>query len=269
MTSGPLILTYHRFKGFELNVQVCFNRLSYSNILQNKIFKEHIQAAVEEKWSGEYPLTDELEKSVQEFLKKFYPQEKISNLHRRNIPFTVKLNSDPLSGVYAPRILYLKRLLAKKRRPIPVFLGKSPIFPSHVASGFLRRFWGFFRYGRIVTFGLNWSRNFPGYTRIHKHQNLRYFKSLSAHEFGHLFGLDDAYDAWYRFYYAAPGTENYMMHYNRQVHTEEIAMLIRAYTRNRMQFFPIKFKFKNIRFGFKKEVKVYQKKIKELNERNV
>lgn len=62
-------------------------------------------------------------------------------------------------------------------------------------------------------------------------------EQVSAHEAGHLFGIGDAYGAWYRFFYPAPNTEDYMMHYNTQVHPQEIAMLIRAYVKKKLNFF--------------------------------
>lgn len=259
----PLDLSYDPLHGFQLNIRVCFNHAAHSRQLEELSYKEQIESGVIEKWSGEYIMTDLLKKSCEAFFTKYQSGHKISSLHENLIPFTVCLITDPLSGIYAPRILYLIRLFQKEIRPVPIFLGKSKIMPSHVASGFLRRFWGFFRYGRIVTFGLNWSRNFPGFAVIQKSQNAANFKAVSAHEFGHLFGLDDAYNAWYRFYFPAPETEDYMMHYNRKVNEQEIAMLIKAYTQNRMQFFPIKFKWKNIRSGIKNDLKYYARKIKE------
>ncbi len=265
MRTKPIHLSYDHFKGFKLCIQVCFNQAAYTNRLNELCYKDLIEHAVTEKWSGEYAMTDALQKSCSAFLEKYQPDAKISSAHKDLMPFTVEVITDPLSGVYSPRILYVIRLLQKEIRPVPIFLGKSKIIPSHVASGLWRRFWGFVRYGRIVTLGLNWSRNFPGFAVIQKSQNLANFKSVSAHEFGHLFGLDDAYNAWYRFYYAAPGTEDYMMHYNRKVHEQEIAMLIKAYAKNRMQFFPVKFKGKNIISGFKDDLKYYARKIKEIS----
>lgn len=75
---------------------------------------------------------------------------------------------------------------------------------------------------------------------------------IAPHEAGHLFGLGDAYDAWYRFYYYAPGTEDYMMRSNRHVHPEEVEMLLRAQLEGKMQSFPRKFKIKNITAGWKR-----------------
>ncbi len=67
---------------------------------------------------------------------------------------------------------------------------------------------------------------------------------VSAHEFGHILGLGDAYAAHYRFFYEAPGTRDYMMNHNTAVSPEEAAMVRRAQETGKMQYFPIKFSAK-------------------------
>ena len=108
------------------------------------------------------------------------------------INLKVKVEVDPLSGVYPPRLIYLMRIFSRSKRPIPIYIKNSLIMPSHVGSGILRRFWGFFRYFKILSIGFNWSKNFPGYAVINQQKNLKSLRSIAAHEFGHLFGLDDA-----------------------------------------------------------------------------
>ena len=92
-------------------------------------------------------------------------------------------------------------------------------------------------------------------------RSIQHLKQVAAHEAGHLFGLGDAYGAWYRFFCAAPNTEDYMMHYNIQVHTQEIAMLIRAYVKNKAQFFPRRFNLRIFIKGMYRELKFYFSKI--------
>lgn len=262
MSQRPLHLFYDSNIGFELTVITTFNKLAYEKMPNGNSYQKEIQSGVITHWSGSYYLNSTLRQACNNFFQKYCPNENENLANMDQINFSINFQIDPLSVNFSPRLLYIKRLFSKHKRPIPIYVKKLKIMPSHVASGFFRRFWGFFKYFKIVTFGFNWSRNFPGYAVINQSANSHTLKSLAAHEFGHLFGLDDAYDAWYRFYYAAPETENYMMHYNKEVQSEEIAMLINAYTQNRIQFFPIKFNFKTIQKGFRTEIKYYRKKLK-------
>lgn len=189
------------------------------------------------------------------------PAYQLSEHHLTELPLHVKLCEDTQSGLQNPRIVFIKQLLKGKTRPIPIFVKKPGILSSHVASGFLRRFWGIFRTGQIESFGYNWSRNFPGYAVINDLRSTQRLEQVSAHEAGHLFGIGDAYGAWYRFFYPAPNTEDYMMHYNTQVHPQEIAMLIRAYVKKKAQFFPRKFNLRNFIKGMWYELKFYFRKI--------
>ena len=87
---------------------------------------------------------------------------------------------------------------------------------------------------------------------------------MAAHEAGHLFGLGDAYGAIYRYYYAAPGTSDFMMHSNRQVQAKEITMLLEAHMIGKMQFFPKEWDKKTFVDGFKREI---DQKTRELERR--
>ena len=75
-----------------------------------------------------------------------------------------------------------------------------------------------------------------------KYKNLYRFEQVAAHEFGHVLGLGDAYDAHYRFFYQLPNVSSYMMCYNRKVQDQEVEMLLRAHLTRRMQYFPYKFR---------------------------
>ncbi len=75
-----------------------------------------------------------------------------------------------------------------------------------------------------------------------------------AHEFGHILGLGDAYDAFYRFFYSAPGTDSYMMRFNRKVAPEEILMCMKAHRTGRMQYFPCVFDLETVLTRIKRKV---------------
>lgn len=118
---------------------------------------------------------------------------------------------------------------------------------SYVMSRWWRWGWGLFRSSfHPESFMINWSQRHPG----NIHLNLRikssrnWFMRVSAHEFGHILGLGDAYGAHYRFFYEAPGTKDYMMNRNVAVSEEEAAMVRRAQATGKMQYFPIKFSLK-------------------------
>ena len=250
MSRSPLHLTYDPHSGFQLTVRVCFNKSSLKIFSHNQSYKHHVIEGIEQNWSGLYPMNSELKQACSDFLlsqrkKQISAEQRQSKLladksskdtscqlseqHLAELPLYVKLDEDSLSCKQNPRIVFLKRFLEGKKRPIPIFIKKPRILPSHVASGLFRRFWGIFRTGQIESIGYNWSRNFPGYAVINDLRSTHHLRQVAAHEAGHLFGIGDAYAAWYRFFYAAPNTKNYMMHYNTRVHTQEIAMLIRAY----------------------------------------
>jgi hypothetical protein len=130
------------------------------------------------------------------------------------------------------------------------------LMPAHVISPWYRRLWGIFRTGQWESLGTNWSPCCPG-IMVLPPANIRFlnwFERMSAHEAGHLFGLGDAYGALYRYYYAAPGTRNYMMHSNRRVQPREITMLLEAHMSGKMQFFPKKWQKGTFASGFKREI---------------
>lgn len=128
----------------------------------------------------------------------------------------------------------------------------APFFApsSFVVSSVWRWIWGIFYCGSLESFMLNWHPSFPGTINLNKYANLRRFEQVAAHEFGHLLGIGDAYDAWYRFFYQAEDVSSYMMCYNRKVQDEEIEMVLRAHLTKRMQYFPFKFRPKTIIRGF-------------------
>ena len=113
---------------------------------------------------------------------------------------------------------------------------------SFVVSSAWRWIWGIFYCGSPESFSLNWHPRFPGTINLKMYKTLRRFEQVAAHEFGHLLGLGDAYDAPYRFFYHLEGVSTYMMCYNRKVQNEEIEMVLRAHLTKRMQYFPYKFK---------------------------
>ncbi len=143
----------------------------------------------------------------------------------------------------------------KDKRPHVNVLPAKLTGTSYVMSRWWRWGWGPLRCAmHPESFMLNWSLKNPG----NIHMNLRVFRSessfmrIAAHEFGHVLGLGDAYAAHYRYFYEAPGTRNYMMNRNERVSEEEVAMVLKAHSTGKMQYFPMKFSLKRYINGFKK-----------------
>ncbi|MBR1796454.1 MAG: hypothetical protein IJ757_00340 [Clostridiales bacterium] len=143
------------------------------------------------------------------------------------------------------------------RRPHINVLPAKLTGTSYVMSRWWRWGWGLFRSSfHPESFMINWSRRNPGniHLNIRSWHSTSWFMRVSAHEFGHILGLGDAYAAHYRFYYEAPGTEDYMMNRNRRVSPEEALMVRRAQETGRMQYFPIKFSAKRYIKGLRKRL---------------
>lgn len=109
---------------------------------------------------------------------------------------------------------------------------------SFVTSKPWRWLWGMPFYLAPESAMLNWSPYEPGTINMQKYKYLANFKKTVAHEFGHVLGIGDAYDAHYRFFYEAPNTASYMMNNNVSVHPNELMMVLRAHETGRMQYFP-------------------------------
>jgi len=144
---------------------------------------------------------------------------------------------------------------APKRRPISVRVRPMLFMPAHVISPICRRIWGIFLTGQIESLGLNWSLRHPGTIIMPPYGQASLVESVAAHEIGHILGIGDAYGAIYRFYCAAPGTQDYMMHSNQQVQPEEIRMMLLAHASGRMQFFPKIWDTRQFLRGFRQEMK--------------
>ncbi len=142
----------------------------------------------------------------------------------------------------------IRRIEKENKRPHICVVPAKMTNTSYVMSRWWRWGWGLFRSSfHPESFMINWSRRHPG--NIHLNLRRKYtkdrFMRVAAHEFGHILGLGDAYDAHYRFYYEVPGTENYMMNSNIRVSEEEAQMVRRAQQTGKMQYFPIKFSAKH------------------------
>ena len=142
----------------------------------------------------------------------------------------------------------IRRIEKGNKRPHICVVPAKMTNTSYVMSRWWRWGWGLFRSSfHPESFMINWSRRHPG--NIHLSLRRKYtkdrFMRVAAHEFGHILGLGDAYDAHYRFYYEVPGTENYMMNSNIRVSEEEAQMVRRAQQTGKMQYFPIKFSAKH------------------------
>ncbi|MCQ2504266.1 MAG: hypothetical protein MJ103_03430 [Saccharofermentans sp.] len=123
---------------------------------------------------------------------------------------------------------------------------------SFVTSPVWRMGWGFLITGCPEAAMINWSLKNPGTINMNSYSRISVFQSVSAHEFGHVLGIGDAYGAHYRCFFEAPGTEDYMMNSNRCVNPRELEMVLRAHETGRMQYFPYRVSiprfFKNV-FG--------------------
>ncbi len=133
----------------------------------------------------------------------------------------------------------------------------APFFSpsSFVMSNPWRWLWGLPFNFSLESFALNWSPYHPGTINLKKYKSLTRFEQVAAHEFGHLLGIGDAYDAPYRFFYQLPNVSHYMMCYNRKVQNVELEMVLNAHLKKRMQYFPIKFNFKTFFKGLKEYFK--------------
>ncbi len=141
------------------------------------------------------------------------------------------------------------------RRAVPIRMHRLLLMPAHVISPFYRRLWGIFKTGQLESLGTNWGIQQPGGMILPTGVPSPGLAAIAAHEAGHLFGLGDAYGAIYRFYYAVPGTERYMMHSNCEVQPAEILMLLRAHETGRMQFFPRKWQTGSFFRGLCQDIK--------------
>lgn len=205
-----------------------------------------IEAGIIRKWSGEYKLRSKR-------FKGYIKSRVVVNIRRELIPDSIySVLPYPFS--------------VKRQRAVLVKIRNLLFMPAHVISPWYRRFWGILRTGQWESLGTNWARNAPGIMimPLCPPGSIPWYERMAAHEAGHLFGLGDAYGAIYRYYYAAPGTTNFMMHSNRQVQAKEITMLLEAHMVGKMQFFPKKWDKSTFVDGFKREI---DQKTRELERR--
>ncbi len=165
-----------------------------------------------------------------------------------------------------PLVRFAHRVLQGGRRPLLIYVKGLKYRPSHVQSSFLRRGWGIFRDGHVISLGFNWHYRWPGLIRLAGSRSAPVFKREAAHEFGHTMGLADAYVVWYRSYEAYPGSENYLMHSNRELSPEEIRMMFQAQASGRLQHFPYKWSWEKFRQGFRCELRRRVEKMAENRE---
>lgn len=203
------------------------------------------EAGVIQGWSGRYPMTDELSRALHFFLeKRKMPAVPFGD----HLDVQVQIRRLP-AWRGSPALTSFFRGLTGERRPLRVYIRPGILLPAHAASPLFRRLWGVFKSGQIESIGMNWSPRFPGYITIPVNTPAFRFQGVAAHEAGHIFGLGDAYGAWYRFFHAAPGTRGFMMRDNSRVHPRELAMLLTAHARGKMQYFPRRFHFRTVMQG--------------------
>lgn len=204
-----------------------------------------IEQGIREAWSGTWPMTAPLAEALSLFS------------DRRNL----KLDFTALEDLKV-KVRIKRAGPDMSRRPARIYVLKWSPLPAHVASPFYRRLWGIFRSGQLESIGLNWSPRHPGTMVIPEKTPAWRRGGVAAHEAGHLFGLGDAYGAWYRFYSTAPGSQGYMMRDNQRVQPDELAMLVRAQATGRMQYFPKIFEFKQVRQGLTGSIKAFFRKFR-------
>ena len=191
-------------------------------------YADLMEAGIRENWTGTY-LIDGLpghEQSVElTVIVQISRYEAIQARSQRHQAF----QSGMFSGI---------RAFVGRRRPVRIVVKKMLVMPAHVISPLYRRFWGIFKTGQLESLGLNWSPVNPGRIIIPPYKQPWLVQSVVAHEAGHIFGIGDAYAAFYRFFSEAPGTRGFMMNSNQRVHPAEIAMMLTAHRLGRMQFFP-------------------------------
>lgn len=249
LTRQPVIVSYSQDE-LVIDCLFIYNRRALRPIDKTAASEEPvcdvIERGITRNWSGEFMLTDSLRVSLLQYCDQFGVAYNHSNASHLRVSVHIERISEQR---LTPAMLTLRCGLSGKRRPVRIYVKPSLILPAHVASPLIRRFWGFFRTGQFESIGLNWSPLHPGYMVIPTNTARRRLPQVAAHEAGHIFGLGDAYGAWYRFYSAAPETDGYMMRNNSRVHPDELAMLITAHTTGHMQYFPRVLKLGNIAHG--------------------
>lgn len=236
----PVIASLTR-EGLQLDCLVAYNRRALLPLKKEGDQTpacDLIERGIKDNWSGHFLLTGPL----REALELFSRRTGSPGLDRGLTHLPVTLHIRRLEAGLTPALASLRLGLTGGRRPVRIYLRPSLFMPAHVASPLLRRFWGIFRTGQLESVGLNWSPRHPGTMTIPTDSSPRRLPQIAAHEAGHIFGLGDAYGAWYRFFYPAPGTEGFMMRDNTRVQPLELALLLRAQATGRMQYFERSFR---------------------------
>lgn len=235
--------------GLLIDCLFTYNRRAYRpprEDLSGQAFFQLIEEGIRHYWSGDYKMDALLRRSLEAFCEKAKTPNPFSQAACLRVRVRInRIGQKPLS----PALLSISRFIRRQRRPARIYVLPSLFLPSHAASPLHRRLWGVFKTGQIESIGLNWSPSHPGYITLAAQTPLRRLKRVAAHEAGHLFGLGDAYAAWYRFFWEAPGTEGYMMRDTTRVQPAELAMLLAAHTTGRMQYFPRSFRLRKIGQG--------------------
>lgn len=226
---------------------------------------------IERIWSGTFPLSASLAEGLDLLLhedpgaRTFLPQWEEHRLEVQDLRLVTTVSR---AGFWSASHLSSQRmrcLMRGDRAPISVYFKPMRLMPSHVRSSPFFSLWGIFRYGHPETLGFNWFPQHPGSIFLDSTRNQSILENIAAHELGHTLGLADAYGAWYRAFYEAPNTRNYLMNSNLRLHEEELTMMLRAQATGRMQFFPVEFSPKHIGKGFQEEVEYYKSRLEALH----
>lgn len=195
-----------------------------------------------------FTYADAIEEGITKNWGKIYKPSWYAHEKSNEVPINVRF-------VRKPEIVHKSFVLSKSydHRYVKIKPGRDKARSSFVISPWWRWVWGLISYNKsLESFSLNWSPYFPGTMHLKRYTSLANYEQVAAHEFGHLLGIGDAYAAWYRGYYQAPNTSNYMMCYNREVSDEEIEMVLTAHLTERMQFFPSKVSIRSLLTAIKR-----------------
>lgn len=229
---------------------------------------------IERIWSGHFPLSPSLAEALDLLLHEDPAGQAFLPLwegHREKIQELQLVTTASRAGFWPAHQLPVQRmqcLMRGDRAPISVYFKPMRLMPSHVRSSPFFSLWGIFRYGHPETLGFNWFPQHPGSIFLDSTRNQSILENIAAHELGHTLGLADAYGAWYRAFYEAPNTRNYLMNSNLRLHEEELVMMLRAQATGRMQFFPVEFSLKHISKGFSEEVEYYRSRLEALHNKD-
>lgn len=229
-----------------------------------QVLTQTICHGIETLWTCSFSLDPAMQAAVRAFLRQRQPQS-LADFERDLVQASTPEEAYPtmqlvcLTHPVEPTSGFPLRqlgtsILQGKPRFVPVYVKNLRRYPAHVKSSFIRRGWGIFRDGNIISLGFNWHYRTPGLIYLPADKTPDRLAHTAAHEFGHIMGLGDAYGAWYRCYDTYPPATNYLMKSNQQLHEEEIRMMFQAQTTGKLSHFPIRYSWSTLKRGVKRSL---------------